>query len=117
MVVLGVILLAVVAAVAVIALLEGEDPTSLNLGGADLDTTARWVFLAGAVSVLLLVAGVALIVSGLRRARARRKQMKTLKSAAVTSPSQSPPQTERSRVPTSPHDPDEQTHFQSAPRE
>jgi len=113
-----VILLAVVAAVAVIALLEGEDPTSLNLGGADLDTTARWVFVAGAVSVLLLVAGIALIVSGLRRARARRKEVKQLKKTAGATTTPPPPsETEPRRVPVSPQDPDEQTHFQSTPRE
>ena len=110
-------MLAVVAVIAVTALLEGDDVTSLNLGGADLDTTARWVFLTGAVSVLLLVAGVALIVSGLRRARARRKEMKTLKTAATTTSTPPPPETEASRVPVSPQDPDEQRHSQSTPRE
>ncbi len=117
MVVLGIILLAVVAVTTVVALLEGDDSTSLNLVGANLDTTTRWVFVAGAVSMILLVAGLALIAAGLRRARARRKEMKTLKTAATNTSTPPPPETEASRVPVSPQDPDEQTHFQSTPRE
>lgn len=138
MIVLGLILLIVVAVVAITALLRGDDVTSLNLVGADLETSVRWVFLAGATSVLLLVVGVSLLAGGLRRARSKRQEIKQLKSAAgpsatsstmVTSDGSrgvtaSPPGGSRDvsgaaqhQAPVSPQDPDEQEHFESTPRE
>lgn len=128
MIILGVLLLAAVAVVVVAAVASGDEPATLGLVGANIDTSVRWIFLTGAVSVLALVVGVSLLRGGLRRARARSKEMKHLKAAAgpaAAAPERSVPargstdqhQTPPIRRPVSPQDPDEKTHFESAPRE
>lgn len=121
MIVLGVLLLAVVAVVVVAAVASGDEPATLGLVGANIDTSVRWIFLTGAASVLVLVVGAMLLLAGLRRARARRQQIKQLKAAAGPDRSDSvgQPADEHgpARRPVSPKDPDEETHFKSAPRE
>jgi len=134
-IVLGVLLLVVVAVVVIAAVVAGDDPAQLNLVGASIDTTVRWIFITGAISLLVFVAGVALLAAGSRRARGRRREVKQLKAAAGPDAERhtDPPPSrgghgaretqvreERGRSstrPVSPQDPDEQTHFESSPRD
>jgi hypothetical protein len=130
MIVLGLLLLAAVAVVVIAAVASGDEPATLGLVGANIDTSVRWVFLTGALSVLVLVLGTSLLMSGLRRARARRNEVKQLKAAA--GPTAESPRVRRagepaparqrevrdvSSRPIRPEDPDERSHFESAPRE
>lgn len=134
MIVLGLLLLIVVAVVVIVAVVAGNEDADLNLVGATIDTSVRWVFIAGALSLLLLVVGLVFLGKGLRRERARRQEVKRLKAAAGPAAEKpaasshgagrgvmskrstgaahdSPPQAARSQ------DPDEQTHFESTPRD
>jgi hypothetical protein len=81
MLVLGIILILLAAGLLVTALFGGrssEEPAGFDLGAIHVDVNTFTAFLAGAVTLLLLVAGIALIQSGLRRARRRRQQRKEL---------------------------------------
>ena len=81
MLVLGIILLLIAAALLVAALFGGSstgEPTGFDLGAVNVETNAFSVFLVGAVTVALVVAGLALISAGLRRARRRRQEKKEL---------------------------------------
>jgi uncharacterized integral membrane protein len=133
-IVLGLLLLILVAVVVIVAVLAGNEDADLNLLGATIDTSVRWVFLAGALSLLLLVIGLVFLGKGLRRERARRQEVKRLKAAAgpaAERPAASSHSAGRGvvskRSTGSPHhpgpqaasqqDPDEQAHFESTPRE
>jgi len=124
MIVLGMLLLIVVIFVAIVAVAAGDGAASLNLVGAEIDTLVRWVFLAGAASVVVLVVGLDLLGRGLRRERKRRQEVKRLKAAAGAAgerPRQTAPERQGQAPPSQPatgrHDPDEQAHFESTPRE
>lgn len=103
MLVLGIILILVAAGLLVTALFGGrssEEPAGFDLGAIHVDVNTFTAFLAGAVTLLLLVAGIALIQSGLRRARRRRQQRKELnrlqkreESRAATTPAAGEPDT------------------------
>jgi ABC-type nickel/cobalt efflux system permease component RcnA len=119
----------------------GNDEAVLNLGVIDVNTTALGIFLAGAVTLLILVLGLWLIASGLRHARQKRSEVKRLRREAEESNQRSseqasrpvaPPKSKRAekhRVveepvvvrepiesqPSRPEGPDE--HFESAPRD
>ena len=121
MIVLGLLLLIAVILVVIVAVVRGDGDAALNLVGAEIDTTVRWVFLAGAASVVVLVIGLDLLCRGLRRERKRRQEVKRLKAAAGAA-AERPRQAAPSRpAPSQPaarrQDPDEQAHFESTPRE
>jgi membrane protein implicated in regulation of membrane protease activity len=79
MLVLGVILVLLAAAAVLAALIGGTDQTStFDLGAVAIGPITFSAFLAGAVTVVILVAGLALIQVGLRRARRRRQDKKEL---------------------------------------
>lgn len=88
MVVLGLILL--LAAVALVLLLAtagtSQDVVLDLVGGQQLTTSPVWVFVAGAVTLLLLGLGLLLIRSGTRRAVGRRREMRRLRAAARPTP-------------------------------
>lgn len=79
MLVLGLVLV-VIAAVALVAAFAGgsNDPATFDLGIFDVETNTLGVFLLGAATVLLLVIGLGLIRSGVRRSNRRRKDKKQL---------------------------------------
>lgn len=79
MLVLGLILI-VIAALALLAALVGgaNDPATLSLGSVKWETNAMWLFVAGAVALLLLVIGIDLVRVALRKARQRRRDAKEL---------------------------------------
>jgi len=79
MLILGLILI-VIAALALLAAIVGgsNDPATLAMGGVQWHTNAMWLFLGGALSLLVLVVGLDLLRNGLRRAHQRRKDAKEL---------------------------------------
>lgn len=88
MVVLGIIVLLAAAALVLLLVTAGtsQDVVLDLMGGQQLTTSPIWVFLAGAVTVLLAVIGFWLISRGTRRAVARRREIRNLRqAAAVTS--------------------------------
>jgi hypothetical protein len=108
MLVLGIILILLAAGLLVTALFGGrssEEPAGFDLGAIHVDVNTFTAFLAGAVTLLLLVAGIALIQSGLRRARRRRQQRKELnrlqkreETRATTTPAGEPDSAETTRT-------------------
>ncbi|MGZ4438160.1 MAG: hypothetical protein ACXVW6_10990, partial [Nocardioidaceae bacterium] len=74
MLVLGLILI-VVAALALLVVIVGgaNDPAVIALGSLKWDTTATWMFIAGALTLLVLIVGLDLLRTGLKRANKRRK--------------------------------------------
>ncbi|HSE09154.1 MAG TPA: hypothetical protein VLB29_10855 [Nocardioidaceae bacterium] len=79
MLVLGIIAVLLAAAIVLVALVGGAgQPAGLDLGAVEIETNTFSVFLTGAITVVVLVAGVALIQSGVRRARRRRQEKKEL---------------------------------------
>ena len=79
MLVLGLILI-VLAALALLLVIVGgaNDPATMALGGLTLHTTAMWLFISGALMLLVLIVGLDLLRNGLKRARQRRKDAKKL---------------------------------------
>ena len=90
MIVLGVllVLLAVVAVVAAVA--RGGAPAGMDLELFSFNTTVLGIFLAGALTLLLLVMGLSLIATGIARARRRRQEVKELRQQAERSPARRP---------------------------
>jgi membrane protein implicated in regulation of membrane protease activity len=79
MLVLGIILVILATALVVAALAGGNEQSApFELGAVSIETTTFSAFLAGAVTLVVLVAGLALIQVGLRRARRRRQDKKEL---------------------------------------
>lgn len=83
MVVLGIILLLLAAGVLVLAVLSSADnPATFEFGGVSVTMEPLWVFLTGALTVLVLVLGLELVRAGTRRAAKRRKEKKALSRRA-----------------------------------
>lgn len=79
MLALGVILLLLAVVALVSALVGGSDESvSFDLGLVEGEISATGVFLTGALTVLLLVAGLVLVRVGLRRAARHRKNARKL---------------------------------------
>jgi len=106
-IVIAVVLLLLIAVVVVAAVYAGNEPTTLDLLNATIDTSVRWIFLTGALCVLVAVFAVSLLLNGLRRARKRRHELQDLKAD----------RSERPRDRDDRQDPDERDHFESTPRE
>jgi hypothetical protein len=80
MLVLGIILLLVAAAIIVGVAYEGtSQDVSFTSDVGDLTTQPVWIFLAGAATLLLVVWGLWLIRRGMARHRARRRELKRLR--------------------------------------
>ncbi|HEU4513158.1 MAG TPA: hypothetical protein VFR87_08630 [Nocardioidaceae bacterium] len=76
---LGIILILVAAGVLLLAVLSSADiPATFELSGVSVTMDPLWVFLTGAMTVLLLVLGLELVRAGTRRAAKRRKEKKEL---------------------------------------
>jgi membrane protein implicated in regulation of membrane protease activity len=79
MLVLGIVLVVAAAALVLAALAGGSNQSaSFDLGALSIETTTFSAFLAGAVTLVVLVAGLGLIQAGLRRARRHRQDKKEL---------------------------------------
>ncbi len=75
------LLLAVVAIIAAVA--RGSDPASIDLVWFTVKTNVTGMFVAGALTTLIAVIGLALLMAGLRRDRRRRAQITDLKQRAA----------------------------------
>lgn len=83
MLALGIILVLLAAAAILAALFGGTvEPLVFELGAFNVTTNTLTVFVAGALTVLVLVVGLGLIRAGLRRARQRRQEKKELNRLA-----------------------------------
>lgn len=100
MLALGIILLLLAAALVVGVLLTGTSQDILFTSTiGDVNTTPVWVFVAGAVAMLLVLLGLSFLGRGTRRRVSRRKEMKRLRKvekeqAAAAAGSQSAPASE-----------------------
>ena len=86
MIPLGVLLVLLAIAALGAAVWRGGGPAHIDLDVIEIDTTVLLVFLAGALALLLVVAGMSLIANGMRRARQRRKEVKELRQQADREP-------------------------------
>jgi type VI protein secretion system component VasK len=86
MVVLGLILLLVAAALVLLIVSAGtsQDVVLELVGDQQLTTAPVWIFVAGMLTLLAAALGWMLIVRGTRRSVARRKEMRRLRHAAST---------------------------------
>jgi hypothetical protein len=80
-IVLGAIFL-VLAALATVAAVDTARDVNVHLNGFGVDatTTALWVFCAGAATMLLLLLALAAFRRAARKSRARRRELKQLRS-------------------------------------
>lgn len=133
MVIVGLLILLVVAVIVIATIARGSDPTSIDLGAFVIRTHFTWVFVAGALTLLLGVLGVMVLLAGLRRSRRRRSEMHELRDRAAskstaaraqnssadesrgTKRTDPPPPARSDTPPAEPRDADES--FDSAPRE
>ena len=88
--VLGLLILLLVAVVVLIVLVRGGGPASIDLNTFEIETTVMWVFLAGALTLLLTVLGLVLLTRGLKKMRRRRSEMRELRSRAAAAPAPAP---------------------------
>ncbi|AYY12178.1 hypothetical protein EF847_05125 [Actinobacteria bacterium YIM 96077] len=79
MIALSVLLLVLALAVIVVVVIEGGDAVTVEAFGTEVDTTVWAVFVAGVVTGLIMLAGVAVALVGVRRAQARRKEIEYLR--------------------------------------
>lgn len=79
MVVIALILILVGAGIAVSAVLENSESTTLELFGTNIDASGTAVFLLGAASMLAVLLGTWLLQVSLARSRRRHKEVKNLK--------------------------------------
>lgn len=83
MAVLGVLILLVFAVIVVATIARGDEPTQIDLDWFILRSNVAGVFLAGALTLLLGVVGLLVLLSGLRRSRRRRADIKELRGRAA----------------------------------
>ncbi|NED96230.1 hypothetical protein G1H11_13005 [Phytoactinopolyspora alkaliphila] len=79
MIALAIFLFIVAIALVVAVVLEGGDPVALQVFDASVDTTVIGVFLAGVLTGLIALAGFAVLMIGIRRSQARRKEIEYLR--------------------------------------
>ncbi|HEU4540163.1 MAG TPA: hypothetical protein VFR23_03455 [Jiangellaceae bacterium] len=76
---IAVLLLAVAVGLAVVAVVAGGNSVVVDVFDLTVETTPLVVFLAGAVAGLALVAAIALFSIGLKRLRARHREIRDLR--------------------------------------
>jgi uncharacterized membrane protein len=80
MIVIAAVAIVLAAIAAVAAVVMGRDATvHLSGFGLHVTTTVLWVFVAGAVAMLLLMIGLAALRRGMRRQRAKRRELRELR--------------------------------------
>lgn len=79
MIVVGVLLLAVAAVVSVTAVVTGSDSVAVEVFNVDLELTTWGAFVAGVVTGVVVLAGIAALVIGVRQVQARRHEIEELR--------------------------------------
>jgi hypothetical protein len=80
MAVLGVILLVLVAVLVLAIFVSNPDIYDLSIFGAVVKVTSAGIFMTGAVTMAVTILALLLLRTGIRRGRARRKQLKELEA-------------------------------------
>jgi type IV secretory pathway TrbL component len=101
MVVLAVILLVLVAVLVVAIFVSNPDIYELSIFGAVVPVTSAGVFITGAVAMAVIILALLLLRTGIRRGRARRKEIKALQASSDNVLSSSATQAEDSTATTS----------------
>jgi flagellar biosynthesis/type III secretory pathway M-ring protein FliF/YscJ len=89
MVVLGVILLVLVAVLVLAIFISNPDIYDLSIFGAVVKVTSAGIFMTGAVTMAVTILALLLLRTGIRRGRARRKQLNELEASDASAPSAS----------------------------
>jgi predicted lipid-binding transport protein (Tim44 family) len=89
MVVLALILLVLVAVLVVAMLVSNPQTYGLSIFGAVVPANALGIFLTGAVAMAVTILALLLLRTGIRRARARRRQLKALGASDEAAPTAS----------------------------
>lgn len=79
MIVVGALLLAVAAVVSVTAVVTGSDSVAVEVFNVDLELTTWGAFVAGVVTGVVVLAGIAALVIGVRQVQARRHEIEELR--------------------------------------
>jgi flagellar biosynthesis/type III secretory pathway M-ring protein FliF/YscJ len=95
MAVLGLILLVLVAVLVIAIFVSNPDIYDLSIFGAVVKVTSAGIFITGAITMAVTILAILLVRTGIRRGRARRKQLKELEAsdAGAASASATPPET------------------------
>lgn len=117
MALLGFLILVGVVLVITAVVFRGGDSVRIDLEWFTINADAWAVFAAGAITLVLLLIGLWLLRSGLKRSRRRRAEMRTLRERADANDAarQRAQPTEATNRPTTTDGPDD--HFDSTPRE
>ena len=81
MAVLGLILLVLVAVLVLAIFVSNPDIYDLSIFGAVLKVTSAGIFITGAITMAVTILALLLLRTGIRRGRARRRQLKELEAS------------------------------------
>jgi uncharacterized membrane protein len=102
MAVLGLILLVLVTVLVLAIFVSNPDIYDLSIFGAVVKVTSAGIFITGAITMAVTILALLLVRTGVRRGRARRKQLKELENsdAAAASASTTPAETSATTITT-----------------
>jgi hypothetical protein len=100
MAVLGLILLVLVVVLVLAIFISNPDIYDLSIFGAVLKVTSAGIFITGAITMAVTILALLLLRTGIRRGRARRRQLKELETSDAAAASSSIGPTETSTTTT-----------------
>ena len=89
MVALGLILLVLVAVLVIAIVVSNPQTYDLSIFGAVIPANGAGIFITGAIAMAVTILALLLLRMGIRRARARRKQLKALEASGDAAPQES----------------------------
>ena len=89
MVALGLILLVLVAVLVIAIVVSNPQTYNLSIFGAVIPANGAGIFITGAIAMAITILALLLLRTGIRRARARRKQLKALEASGDAVPKES----------------------------
>lgn len=89
MVALGLILLVLVAVLVLAIVVSNPQTYNLSIFGAVIPANGAGIFITGAIAMAVTILALLLLRTGIRRARARRKQLKALEASGDAVPKES----------------------------
>jgi flagellar biosynthesis/type III secretory pathway M-ring protein FliF/YscJ len=89
MVALGLILLVLVAVLVIAIVVSNPQTYNLSIFGAVIPANGAGIFITGAIAMAVTILALLLLRTGIRRARARRKQLKALEASGDAVPKES----------------------------